>query len=300
MKEVITLRNGPLTFSAISAGEGPLVLCLHGFPDCNRSFRHQLPVLAKAGFRGVAVSLRGYEPSSQPTNSDYSLATIASDVFAVLDQLGADRAHLVGHDWGAAIGYTAASVAPQRFYSLTTMAVPHSGRFVNEAFTRLRQLRLSWYMFFFQLRGIADHVVERNDHTFIRKLWRDWSPDWELPEDELDKVIEVFREPGVTAAALAYYRDILSPRNWPLGSTRRNENRFTVRVPTLAITGAVDHCIDNTIFQELMYQQDFPDGLRVEKVAGAGHFPHQEQPEAVNALLLDWLQKNNGETGESR
>ena len=178
MTHTIALYNGSLRFSAISEGEGPLVLCLHGFPDCNRSFRHQLPALAKAGFRGVSVSLRGYEPTSQPVDNDYSLESIASDVIAFLDQLEVERAHLVGHDWGAAVSYTTVAKAPQRFNSLTTMSVPHSGRFVNEAFTHLRQIRLSWYMLFFQLRGVADYVVEKNDYAFVRKLWRDWSPGW--------------------------------------------------------------------------------------------------------------------------
>ncbi len=295
MAGTIALQNGALGFSAISDGDGPLVLCLHGFPDCKRSFRHQLPALADAGFRAVSVSLRGYEPASRPVDNDYSLASMASDVIGFLNQLKVERAHLVGHDWGAAIAYTAAATAPERFNSLTALSVPHSGRFVNEAFMHLRQARLSWYMLFFQLRGIADYVVEKDDYAFIRTLWRDWSPGWAFPEDEFAAVLETFRQPGVKTAALAYYRETFSPKNWPLGTARRAANRFAIPVPTLAITGAIDHCIDSDIFKKLMYEQDFPSGLKVATVAEAGHFPHQEQPEKVNALLLAWLEAHKGE-----
>lgn len=292
--ERLKLHNGPLKFSAIAQGNGPLVMCLHGFPDNARSYRHQLPVLAEAGYRAVSVTLRGYEPASQPADGSYQLEDLARDVVAFLDQLQVDKAHLVGHDWGAGITYTAGAFAPARFKSLTTMAVPHSGRFLTEALNHPRQLRLSWYMLFFQLRGLADHVVERNDFAFIRKLWRDWSPGWEFPDNELEQVIETFRQPGVKSAALGYYRAALSPRSLPLTRKARKAAQFPVPVPTLALTGARDGCIDSDIFRKLMYEEDFPNGLEVRRIIGAGHFPHQEQPEAVNELLLDWLRRHDG------
>jgi len=282
-----TLHHGPLGFSARSQGEGPLVLCLHGFPDNASSYRHQLPVLAQAGYRAVSVTLRGYEPSSQPADDDYSLASIAGDVVAFIDELGAERAHLVGHDWGAAIAYTAGAASPERFVTLTTMAVPHAGRFLNEVVRYPKQLRLSWYMGFFQLRGFADRTVEREDFAFIRRLWRDWSPGWEAPPAVLEDVIETLGQPGVRRAALEYYRTALTPR--VLLPSVRAANRYKVPVPVLAITGADDGCIDTRVFERLMYEEDFPEGVRVERIPNAGHFPHQEQPEAVNRLLLDWL-----------
>jgi len=260
---------------------------LHGFPDNASSYRHQLPGLAQAGYRAVSVTLRGYEPSSQPADDDYSLASIAGDVIAFIDELGADRAHLIGHDWGAAIAYTAGAASPDRFMTLTTLAVPHSGRFLNEAVRYPKQLRLSWYMGFFQLRGIADRALERDDFAFVRRLWRDWSPGWEAPAEVLDEVIRTFRQDGVTQAALAYYRQALTPR--VLLPSVRSANLFKVPVPVMAITGEDDGCIDTVVFERLMYERDFPAGLRIERVSHAGHFPHQEQPEIVNGLLLDWL-----------
>ncbi|MDH4042227.1 MAG: alpha/beta hydrolase, partial [Gammaproteobacteria bacterium] len=122
--ESLDLHHGPLRFTALAQGKGPLVLCLHGFPDNARSYRFQLPALAAAGFRCVSLSLRGYEPGSIPADGSYTLEAIAGDVLAVADQLDAGPVHLVGHDWGAAVGYTAAALAPDRFSSLTAMAVP--------------------------------------------------------------------------------------------------------------------------------------------------------------------------------
>jgi pimeloyl-ACP methyl ester carboxylesterase len=289
----ITLTHGDLRFTAIEQGEGPLVLCLHGFPDCYHSFRHQLPFLAEHGYRAVSVSLRGYEPSSQPADGDYSLESIAHDVISFIDQLGEDKAHLIGHDWGAAITYTAGAIAPDRFQSLTTMAVPHSGRFVNEAFFKPKQALLSWYMLFFQLRGIADFTVERNDFAFIRWLWRVWSPGWQPEASALAEVIDTLRQRGVQQGALAYYREALSPKQLPLTPARRAANAYQVPVPTLALTGRYDGCIDCDIFQALCREEDFPNGLETRVVENAGHFLHQEQPDIVNTLLMDWLNRHS-------
>lgn len=127
--EQIAFEHGGLRFSALANGEGPVVLCLHGFPDDLHSFRHQLPVLANAGYRAISLALRGYEPASIPENGDYTVESLASDIVAIVDQLGSDPVHLIGHDWGAAVAYTAAAAAPERFESLITMAVPHPGAF---------------------------------------------------------------------------------------------------------------------------------------------------------------------------
>lgn len=289
--ETRAFQHGPLRFTALAQGSGPVVLCVHGFPDCARSYRAQLPVLAAAGYRAISVSPRGYEPDSIPANGDYSLETIATDVLAIIDQLGEEQVHLVGHDWGAAIAYTVAGMAPQRLHSLTAMAVPHPYRFLTDILRQPKQLRLSWYMLFFQLRGVADRIVARNDYQFIRMLWRQWSPGWEPPADELRAVIDTLRRPGVTRAALGYYRAALDPRSLPLTAAAREQAQFQVPVPTLALTGERDGCIDTRAFKAMMREEDFPAGLQVKQIARAGHFPHQEQPDEVNRLLLEWFEK---------
>ncbi len=288
-EETLTLRANGLTFSALAAGQGEVVLCLHGFPDNMRSFRFQLPTLAAAGYRAVSPMIRGYEPSSQPADGDYHLIRMAEDVVGWIDELGEERVHLVGHDWGALISYATAAYAPHRLRSLTTLAIPHPGRLRTDGIAKLpSQLWNSWYVFFFQLRGLADLVVEARDWAFIEKLWRDWSPGWELPSAELDHVKRTLAQPGVKRAALGYYRAMLNPFS---GAAKDTEKLLSAKTPvrTLAFTGALDGCMDTRLHDVAMVDGDFPAGMEVARVAGAGHFLHQEKPEEVNRLLIDWL-----------
>lgn len=297
--EPITLHANGLSFPALSSspslpeGEAPIALCLHGFPDHMRSFRFQLPALAAAGYRAIAPCLRGYDPASQPSHGDYHIVRMAEDVVAQIDFLRADRVHLIGHDWGAVIGYAAAALAPERFHSLTTLAMPHPGRMQRDGLRQFPgQLRNSWYMMFFQLRGIADFVVERNDWAFIERLWRDWSPGWDLPEEELRIVKRALAQPGVKKAALAYYRSMFGFAGRAARATRRLLGA-KIPVPTLALTGALDGCMDTRLHDVAMRDEDFPAGFKMVRIRDAGHFLHQEKPEEVNRLLLGWLKRND-------
>ena len=284
-----SLRASGLRFSAYSQGDGPVVLCLHGFPDNHRSFHRQLPALAGAGFRAVAPLLRGYEPSSQPSDRDYHIVRVAEDVVGWIDDLDQGSVHLVGHDWGAVIGYAAAAAAPDRLLSLTTLAMPHPSRLQWEGIRKLpSQLCKSWYMFFFQLRGIADRAVEARDWALIEKLWRDWSPGWNLPAEQRASVKKTLSQPDVIKAALGYYRTIFTNRS-PAAKQTLRLLESPIPVPTLALTGALDGCMDTRLHQLIMNEADFAGGLRIERVEGAGHFLHQEKPDEVNRILLDWL-----------
>ena len=280
-----------LEFSALSAGQGPVVICLHGFPDTSRSFRHQLEALSKAGYRVISPSLRGYEPSSQPLDADYALVRMAEDLIAWIDSLGSEPVHLVGHDWGAIIAYTAGALAPDRFHAIATLAAPHPGRMQSEGFPKIpSQLRKSWYMFFFQLRGIADIAVEARDWSLIDKLWRDWSPGWEAPQDEMRHLKNTLSKPGVKRAALGYYRAMAGRST--TGTKKTLELfRTPILVPTLALTGAQDGCIDTRLFDIAMKDEDFPGGFEVIRLPDAGHFLHQEKPAELNAILIDWLSR---------
>lgn len=288
--ELLTFQNGLLAFSAQAMGDGPIVLCLHGFPDNAGSFRHQLPVLAEAGYRAVSLTLRGYEPRSIPTDGDYTIETVATDILAVIDSLNAGPVHLIGHDWGAAVAYVAAAAAPERFRSLTVMAVPHAGRFARDGLRIPRQLRLSWYMGLFNIPWLSDWIVSRRDYRFIRWLWRDWSPSWQPEPGVLEGVISTLSQPGVRSAALGYYRATLSIKALLVSV---EEAHYSVPVPTLALSGERDGCIASDVFEELMVAQDFPQGLTFSRIPQAGHFLHQEQPGRVNRKIVDWLKLND-------
>ncbi len=289
--EQLSFEHEALIFSAQAMGDGPIVLCLHGFPDNAGSFRHQLPALAEAGYRAISLTLRGYEPGAIPADGDYTMETIATDILAVIESLDTGPVHLIGHDWGAAVAYVATSAAPERFKSLTVMAVPHAGRFAREGLRIPKQLRLSWYMGFFNIPWLSDWVVQRQDYAFIRKLWRDWSPGWQPEPGVLDSVIQTLSQPGVRSAALGYYRAALSIKALLVSA---EEAHYPVLVPTLALSGERDGCIASEVFEQLMVAQDFPKGLTFSRIAEAGHFLHQEQPEQVNREILDWLKLNDG------
>ena len=291
----IKTSHGSLHFSTEVSGKGEAIICLHGFPDNNNSFRHQVKYFTEAGFKVIAPMLRGYEPSSIQPGNDYDAASLSLDLTAQMDFLGIKKAHLIGHDWGAVIAYSTVHTFPERFYSLSTLAVPHLQDFLTSFIYTPIQFWNSWYMFFFQTPWLPEWTIPRDDFAFLEKLWQDWSPGWQYEPEALESVKATFREPGVLEAALAYYRalpDFISAegrRAW--GSVLSD-----IPVPTLAITGEIDGCLDTRMhdtMNEAGREDDFPAGLRVERIPGAGHFLHQEKPEIVNPLLLDWIKKNS-------
>ena len=289
--ETIELEANGLRFRALAAGAGAPVLCLHGFPDHYESFRHQLPMLADHGYRAVAPMMRGYEPSSQPGRdvAAYHPMRLAHDVVQWARVLGDGRPlHLVGHDWGAVAGALACLLEPSLFRSYTSVAIANFQAVEDGIRNHPGQIRNSWYMFFFQLRGLADWVVARNDFAFIEKLWRDWSPGWAWEPEAMDSLKQTFHQPGVRWSALAYYRAMLNPF---LEDSKqvRDLTRAETDVPTMTVTGALDGCMETRLF-DYLDPTLYPEGLRQERIEGAGHFAHQEKPEEFNRLLLDWLQ----------
>lgn len=284
-----TVQANGLRFATLEAGDGPLVLCLHGFPDHARSFRHQLPALAAAGYRAVAPFMRGYAPTEIPASGVFQPAALAQDALALIEALGYDRAAaVVGHDWGAVAAYGAAILAPGRVTKLVAAAVPHGPRLLDAFLTDYDQQRRSWYMFFFQM-PFAEAAVAHADYRFLERLWQDWSPGWFCPPEEMEALKATFRQPGVLEAALGYYRCTLNPalQDPGLADVQLRIAGGPVGVPTLYLHGETDGCVGAALAEGM--EVLFPHGLRRVVIAGAGHFLHQERPEEVNALVLDFL-----------
>jgi len=169
-----TVRANDLQFSYIEKGEGPLLLCMHGFPDIPSTFRYQLDAFADQGYRVVAPYMRGYSPTEIPQNGFYQTVILGLDTLALIRNLGYENAVLLGHDWGSSAVTAAAVLDPGKVKKLITVAVPYGSK-LGEAFVLSpEQQRRSWYMFFFQL-PLADIAVPVNDFAFIERLWRDWS-----------------------------------------------------------------------------------------------------------------------------
>jgi 4-alpha-glucanotransferase len=283
------VRAGGLTFHYLEVGTGPLVLCLHGFPDHARSFRFQLPALAKAGFRAVAPYLRGYAPSDVPANGPYQAAALAKDAAALIDALSPNEpAFLFGHDWGALATYGAAQVAAQRIRKIATAAVPHGPQLMQAIVTNYSQMKRSWYIFMFQM-PTAEAAVSNNGFEFLDRLWADWSPGWTLPREEMTALKATFQKPGVLGAALGYYRHTFNPalQRAELADLQAKLLTDPISVPALVFHGERDGCIGVETLAGM--ETLFPKGLKKVVLPDAGHFLHQEKPERVNEELIAFL-----------
>ena len=279
--------NG-LRFATLEAGDGPLVLCLHGFPDTAYSFHHQLPALAAAGFRAVAPFMRGYAPTEIPVDGRYQSAVLAQDAVELIGALGYASAAIIGHDWGAIAAYGAAVLAPEKITKLVAAAVPHGPAVLNAFLSSYDQQQRSWYMFFFQT-PFADTAVAFDDFHFLERLWQDWSPGWRYGADDLEALKTSFRAPGVLQAALGYYRCTVNPANQDpaLADLQTQISMSPIEVPALIVYGARDGCMGVELLDGM--EMMFPRGLQKVVLADAGHFVHQEQPERVNREVVAFL-----------
>lgn len=206
------------------AGNGPLVLCLHGFPDTAQSYAQLLPALAAAGYRAVAPYMRGYAPTGLAPDGDYSAPALGRDVLALIEALGAKNADVIGHDWGAYAAYCAANLDAARIRRLVLMSVPHIGGAVQS----LKQLRRSWYIWFFQLSGLPERRVARDNYAFIDRLYRAWSPAWRVTEADLRPVKQAHRR---TARPHARRRPVARRPRLPGAGRPRNLRRHHRRPP---------------------------------------------------------------------
>ena len=283
-----TVEAGELTFACLTVGptDGPLALCLHGFPDTAHTYRHLLPELADAGFHAVAPFARGYAPTSVPEDGLYQTAVLARDANALHEALGADgRAVIVGHDWGAQAAHGAAVIAPERWRRVVTMAVP-VGPALAGGFLTYDQIKRSFYIYFFQ-NPLADFVVGADNLDFIAQLWQDWSPGYDADTD-LRYVRESIGSPENLAAALGYYRALFDPgRQTPALASEQAAAGGVPLQPTLYLHGKRDGCIGVSMAERV---RDFlAVGSEVVVVEDAGHFLHLERPAEVNPRIVNFV-----------
>jgi pimeloyl-ACP methyl ester carboxylesterase len=291
--ETSSIDANGVRFALLTDGpaEGPLALCLHGFPDTAWTWRHLLPDLAAGGYRAVACWMRGYAPTSIPADGRYQSAALGRDANALHEVLGGDEsAVLIGHDWGAVAAYAAAAIQPARWSRLVTMAVPPSPALAS-GFLTFSQLRRSWYMFFFQ-SPLAEIAVETADYAFIDGLWADWSPGLPAAASTEDRLrVKESLAGEHLAAALGYYRSQFDPtRHDPELAVDQAAAGGAIGQPTLYLHGVDDGCIGVDLAEPGLVLPALGPGSRVERVGGAGHFLHLERPAQVNQLVMDFLQ----------
>ena len=283
-----TIRAGELDVAFFECGDGPLALCLHGFPDSPHTWRHLMPALAAAGYRAVAPYMRGYAPTSVAASDVYQTAALSRDANALHEALGGDRrAVIIGHDWGAPSVCGAAIDAPDRWSKVVSMAVP-PGPALGAAFlSNLAQIQRSWYMFFFQ-HGLSNHVVAAADLAFIDMLWAQWSPGFDA-RDDLQHVKASLRNPENLQAALGYYRATLGEgkRDPELAALQQRMGGEYPSQPLLYLHGENDGCIGREVAEAARAMS--PANVSYAFIADAGHFMQLEQPERVNELIVNFV-----------
>lgn len=278
---------GDVTLSVSIAGKGPVVLLAHGFPDDASTFRAQVEALVSAGYRAVSPAMRGYAPSGIAASGRYDLGALGGDLLALADRYSPrDPVRILGHDWGAAAGYAAAAMAPQRVSHLAALAVPHMRAFLR-SLARPAQLARSSYMLFFQLRGVADAILAARDLAMIDALWRRWSPGYTPSPEEMEAVKAGIR--GRIPHVLGYYRALpaalasASATKLLLGDTK---------VPTLRLHGANDACIGPEAGEgEARYHTA---AFESHVIDGAGHFLQRERPHEVSERVIAFFGREGG------
>jgi pimeloyl-ACP methyl ester carboxylesterase len=269
--------NG-LQFHVEDSGEGIPVLLLHGFPDTSRLWRAQVAALAGAGFRAIAPDLRGRGRSERPADGDYALPTVVRDVTGILDALGVERAHVVGHDWGAGVAWLLAALAPERVDRLVAISVGLPG---TGGLPDLEALQKGWYRLLFAL-DTAEDLFTRRDWHLMRTLL--------ASHPETEEWLRELADPAALTAALGWYRSNLPiDRLVPAGPARTLP---PVQAPTLGIWSAGDAFLT----EEAMRRS--ADGIagpwRYERIEDAGHWVPLDQPNRLNALLLEFLAASPG------
>lgn len=252
--------------------DGPLVLLLHGFPECWRAWRHQLPALAAAGFRAVAPDLRGYGGSDKPRGvSSYRMEKLVADAAALIGALGRERADVVGHDWGGHIAWHLAMWNPARVRRLAVLNVPHPARMFR-ALRTLRQLRKSWYIFFFQLPFLPERFMSPRS---IRVAFRHMTArKGAFDEEDVEANVQAA---GDRTAPINYYRAAGRYRGPPLRP---------VEAETLLVWGEKDRWLGPDLAE---LDPRWVPRARIERIPSASHWVQADAPERVNELLLSFL-----------
>jgi pimeloyl-ACP methyl ester carboxylesterase len=260
------------TFRFTDSGEGPLVVLLHGFPDTPSGWQDTRVALNDAGYRTVVPYLRGYHPDTIVRGRSYGGPEIGQDAVRLLQAIGADEAVLVGHDWGAAIAYRAAALAPELVRGVCGVAIPHPSLLE-------RSPAMLWRgRHFVTLRlPSGPALARRGDFAYIDTLMRRWAPSWSGParEQTLADVKAAFADPLVLDSALAYYRDV------SLGEAVPRVGR-----PGLVVGGSED-LVAAEVFERSPEAFDAP--CEVVIADGAGHWPHREAPQLFTERLIGFL-----------
>jgi pimeloyl-ACP methyl ester carboxylesterase len=266
------VQGDGVTLAVLDEGEGPAIVLLHGFPDSSNLWRHQVPVLLEAGFRVVAPDLRGFGESDRPAEvENYAVTHSVQDVVAILDALSLERAHVVGHDWGAVVAWLVAAFVPERVERLVAMSVGHPNALRERS---IEQREKAWYQLFFQF-DVAEELLARDDWKLLGELLRG--------DGDVERYVADLSRPGALTAALNWYRANVAPHL----ELRGGPAVPAVAAPTLGIWSSGDNYL--TEDRMLRSAGHVTGPWRYERIEGASHWLQLDRPAQVNELLLDFL-----------
>ncbi|MEV6032047.1 alpha/beta fold hydrolase [Nonomuraea sp. NPDC052116] len=270
---VRTVEVNKLSLAVTVAGEGMPVILLHGFPDSAALWRHQIPALVAAGYQVIAPDLRGFGASDRPAGVPaYRLALAMSDVAGVADAFGVDRAHVVGHDWGAAVAWMYAALRPRRVDHLVAMSVGHPAA---RAFPSPEQRARSWYVLLFQFAGVSEELLRADDWRLFRDILGG--------AGDAERYLADLARPGALTAALNWYRANLAPE-LELGPAPPD---LPVYAPTMGVWSSGDHLLTE---ETMTGSAGFVRGpWRYERIDRCGHWIPLDAPDLVTGLLLGFL-----------
>ena len=278
---------GDVQLHYVEAGEGPLILLLHGFPEFWYGWRDQIQPLAAAGFRVVAPDMRGYNLSSRPDEvSEYDTAKLAGDVRNLIHERGAESALVAGHDWGGSVAWATAMIYPEVVDRLAILNAAHP-RKLSQGLHHPSQLRKSWHFFFFAIPGLPEKTVHANNWHFFRHFLSDANPAYSA--EEIERYVEAWSQPGAATGMINYYRSSVRASQKEAEAALR-----PIKAPTLVIWGQRDQYLGQELAEP--EHDDVPNLERVERLPDASHWVHHDAADRVTALLIDFFAGSRGAT----
>ncbi len=267
----------------VDAGSGPLTVLLHGFPEFWYSWRLQIPALAAAGFRAIAPDQRGYNLSDKPRGvRNYDINFLVDDIAGLIRHLGYEKAIVIGHDWGGGVAWSVAMKHPEMVEKLVILNCPHPAVFARELHT-IRQLLISWYMFFFQLPLLPEWAISRDNFASLEQTFRNdpARPD-AFSKQDVRRYKQALAQPGALTAGINWYRAAFRRGAGALAAATSR-----LDMPTLVVWGERDRYLNLRLTRGM---EPFVSNLRVERIPEASHWVQVDAAERVNALMLAFLQ----------
>ena len=284
-----SIETNGVTLALDDQGSGEAVVLLHGFPELAYSWRHQIPALVDAGYRAIAFDQRGYGASSKPDAvTDYSLSLLVGDVVGLLDRLGIETATVVGHDWGSIVAWTTALVHPSRISRVVSLNVPYRGACIGFPTTDVIRKQLAdrfGYVLMFQEKGVVEAMFGADPKAWLKGIYPTIAAEKDfMADDEFAVFAEAFEVGGITGP-VNWYRNIDANAEEYCGYLDA-----PIAQPTLMIAADADPVLPVGLTNGM---DRWISDLTTVVIEGSGHWTQQEQPEAVNAALIDWLDRTS-------